>query len=72
MFGLIYNFSINKRGCLYERKKSRKIKSEIIENIKYVQNLDILLFIHSLINESNILKKRSSQLREALKKCLSE
>lgn len=43
-----------------EERNKEKIKSEIIENIKYVQNLDILLFIHSLINESNILNKKEA------------
>ncbi|MDY4500802.1 MAG: hypothetical protein SPE36_02640 [Lactobacillus johnsonii] len=43
-----------------EEINKEKIKSEIIENIKYVQNLDILLFIHSLINESNILNKKEA------------
>lgn len=43
-----------------EERNKEKIKSEIIENIKYAQNLDILLFIHSFINESNILNKKEA------------
>lgn len=60
MFGLMYNFSINKGDVCMEERNKEKIKSEIIENIKYVQNLDILLFIHSFINESNILNKKEA------------
>lgn len=43
-----------------EEKNKEKIKSEIIKNIKYVQNLEILLFIHSMINESNRLNKKEA------------
>lgn len=44
-----------------EEINKEKIKSEIIENIKYVQNLDVLIFIKSMVDETNRLnKKRSS------------
>lgn len=43
-----------------EERNKEKIKSEIIENVKYVKNLDILLFIHSMINESNRLNKKEA------------
>ncbi|MBX9136695.1 hypothetical protein HCG75_04515 [Clostridium sp. K12(2020)] len=44
-----------------EERNKEKIKLEIIENLKYVQNLDVLIFIKSMVDETNRLnKKRSS------------
>lgn len=35
----------------------KKIKAEIAENIKYVDNLDILVLIKTMINESIKIEK---------------
>jgi hypothetical protein len=44
-----------------EERNKEKIKLEIIENLKYVQNLDVLIFIKSMVDETNRFnKKRSS------------
>lgn len=43
-----------------EERNKEKIKSEIKENIKYVQNLDILIFIKSMIDESKRLNKKEA------------
>lgn len=43
-----------------EKIKKEKIKLEIIENLKYVQNLDILIFIKSMIDETNRLNKKEA------------
>lgn len=43
-----------------EKIKKEKIKLEIIENLKYVQNLDILIFIKSMIDETNMLNEKEA------------
>lgn len=45
---------------IVEKIKKEKIKLEIIENLKYVQNLDILIFIKSMIDETNRLNKKEA------------
>lgn len=43
-----------------EERNKEKIKSEIIESLKYVQNLDILIFIKSILDETNRLNKKEA------------
>ncbi|MDU2266165.1 MAG: hypothetical protein E6583_07400 [Clostridium sp.] len=43
-----------------EERNKEKIKSEIIESLKYVQNLDILIFIKSMLDETNRLNKKEA------------
>lgn len=43
-----------------EERNKEKIKSEIIENLKYVQNLDVLIFIKSMVDETNRLNKKEA------------
>lgn len=43
-----------------EERNKEKIKSEIIENLKYEQNLDVLIFIKSMIDETNRLNKKEA------------
>lgn len=43
-----------------EERNKEKIKSEIIENLKYVQNLDVLIFIKSMLDETNRLNKKEA------------
>ena len=43
-----------------EERNKEKIKSEIIESLKYVQNLDILIFIKSMLDETNRLNNKEA------------
>ena len=43
-----------------EERNKEKIKSEIIESLKYVQNLDILIFIKSMLDETNRINKKEA------------
>lgn len=43
-----------------EKLKKEKIKLEIIESLKYVQNTDVLIFIKSMIDETNGLNNKEA------------
>lgn len=43
-----------------EKLKNEKIKLEIIESLKYVQNTDVLIFIKSMIDETNRLNNKEA------------
>ena len=43
-----------------EERNKEKIKSEIIKGLKDVQSLDILIFIKSMVDETNRLNKKEA------------
>ena len=43
-----------------EKINKEKIKSEIIEGLKDVENLDILIFIKSMVDETNRVNKKEA------------
>lgn len=43
-----------------EKLKKEKIQLEIIESLKYVQNLDVLILIKSMIDETNRLNNKEA------------